>query len=82
MPRSQKGWVRKLSANGCADGQPSGQLSVTLQLGEIKEVIQVNEEHTTGRYDEGTLSLLVDQRQIVDLREWRKPGGAGTFGIG
>jgi len=39
------------------------QLSVTLQLGEIKEVIQVNESTPQVDTTTGTLSLLVDQRK-------------------
>jgi hypothetical protein len=45
----------------------AAQLPVTLAVGEIKEVIQVTESASQVNVTTGTLSQLVDQRQIVDL---------------
>ncbi len=45
----------------------TAQLSITLQPGEIKEVAEVNASAPQVDTTTGTLSLLVDQRRIVDL---------------
>lgn len=61
----------------------AAQLPVTLQLGEIKEVIEVKESASQVDTTTGTLSLLVDQRQIVDLPlNGRNPGELVLLALG
>ena len=53
----------------------AAQLSVTLQVGELKEVIDVSASASQVDTTTGTLSQLVDQREIVELPlNGRNPG--------
>ena len=61
----------------------AAQLPVTLRVGEIKEVIEVTESASQVNVTTGTLSQLVDQRQIVDLPlNGRNPAGLVLLALG